>query len=346
MANDVVKKEFTTAISEWSNTIVGLVRKDYQENAVNMDEYSNKCALAAMTSIYQLVQSNKDVNMGNLDTSNLREVVGQCASLKLNANAFPRECYFQLRKTKQSDGSYKNVVELGIEGSGNDSILRNFGVDVAQVYPFWAVKEGDDFTYPKRRGIETEPPVWEEKGLSQKCVRVVYPVKLNDGTITYLISERDSVKTNLLAHVRQNMLNATFGLLGKGKNGKERTKYDATEEELELIKAKKNEVLDALRKCETVDEMLECELARPFMSGAWLDTPESMIVRKMCNNATKKFPKDYDSMANRSYLQLDETYQASQQEIAENANKDDFSEVDDADVVDSTAVDVNEIPFQ
>ena len=66
--------------------------------------------------------------------------------------------------------------------------------------------------------------------------------------------------------------------------------------------------------------MLECEAARPFISGAWLDTPESMIRRKMCNNATRKYPKNYDPMARVAQLQMDESYQTAQAEIEENAN--------------------------
>ena len=74
--------------------------------------------------------------------------------------------------------------------------------------------------------------------------------------------------------------------------------------------------------------MLACEIARPFISGAWLDTPESMIQRKMCNNATRKFPKNYDPMARQAQIEMDEVYQESQEEIANNANQIEFSEVD------------------
>ena len=73
--------------------------------------------------------------------------------------------------------------------------------------------------------------------------------------------------------------------------------------------------------------MLACEIARPFISGAWLDTPESMIQRKMCNNATRKFPKNYDPMARQAQIEMDEVYQESQEEIANNANQIEFSEV-------------------
>lgn len=338
------KKAFTTNLSEWSNEITGLIARDYDACGVQFDEYSKQCAMEAMSSIYNLIKTNPKLNMGNLDTSNLRGIVERCASLKLNANAYPRECYFQLRNVKvgvdeNNKDIWQQMIEMGIEGAGNDAILTHYGRDVEQVYPYWVVKEGDTYIPPKHKGIEVTPPEWEEKGLSQRTVRVVYPVKLKDGTVSYLTADRESVKINLLAHVRQNMMNETFGLVKgtKKQYGKEveRTRYDATPEELEAIKVEKEKILNALRECETVDDMLKCEIAKPFMSGAWLDTPESMIVRKMCNNAIKKFPKNYNSMANKAFLEMDDVYQQSQSEIEENANSIEFV---DCDVIESEEV--------
>ena len=311
------KKEFTTALSQWSNEVTGLVRRDYESVGVTFDEYSRTCAMNAMTSIFHLVQQTDKASLNQMDTSNLREVVAQAASLKLNANAVPRECYFQLRNKKIGD-KYVKVVEMGVEGNGNDAMLRNFGVEVKTVYPCWLVKEGDEFTYPKRKGMRMEPPEWEEKGLSNKVVRVVYPILLTDGTEQYLIAERDGVKTNLFAHIKNNLLNETFGIA--------ESSYKATPKQKEQIKAKKEEIFAELRKCETVDEMLACEIARPYMSPAWLDTPESMIIRKMRNNAIKNFPKDMNSIANRSMLELDDTYKASREEVESEANSVDFEE--------------------
>lgn len=325
MANEVVeKKQFTTTLSQWSNEITGLIARDYEACGVQFDDYSKKCALEAMTSIYNLVKNDPKTKMGNLDTSNLRGIVEHCASLKLNASAYPRECYFQLRNTKvgvDENGKdiWQKVVEMGIEGAGYDSLLANYGKDVSRVYPFWIIKEGDTYIPPKHKGLEVTAPEWEEKGLSDKAVKVVYPVLLTDGTVTYLTADRNSVKVNLLAHVKQNMMNATFGICAD--------RYKANEKQKEEIKAKKEEILNALRACETVDDMLSCEIARPFISGAWLDTPESMIQRKMCNNATRKFPKNYDPMARQAQIEMDEVYQASQEEIKSNANTVDFEEV-------------------
>ena len=317
--NEVVeKKQFTTSLSQWSNEITGLIARDYEACGVQFDDYSKKCALEAMTSIYTLVKNDDKVNMGNLDTSNLRGIVEHCASLKLNASAYPRECYFQLRSVKVGN-EWQKVVEMGIEGAGYDSLLANYGKDVEQVYPYWVIKEGDTYIPPKHKGLEVTPPEWEENGLSDKAIRVVYPVKLKDGSVTYLSADRNSVKVNLLAHVKQNMMNVTFGICAD--------RYKATEKQKEEIKAKKEEILNALRACTTVDDMLACEIARPFISGAWLDTPESMIQRKMCNNATRKFPKNYDPMARQAQIEMDEVYQESQEEIANNANQIEFSEV-------------------
>lgn len=317
MANELEVQKINTAISQWTNSVTNLVERDFELCGVPYDDYSKQCAMAAMTNIYQLVKDSDKVNdLNGLDTSNLREIVGRAASLKLNANAVPRECYFQLR-TKKVGKNYVQVVEMGIEGDGNDALLRQFGNEVDKVYPVWLVKEGDEFTYPKRRGIEIVPPSWEEKGLSQKVVRVVYPVKLKDGTIEYLISERESVKTNLIAHIRNNLRNETFGI--------SKDRYSATEEQKKQIKEKKNEIMESVKKCEILEDMLNCEEAKPFISAAWLDTPEQMFVRKMRNNAIRKFPKDLNVMASSSLLQMDDAYKASREEIEENENSKEFA---------------------
>jgi hypothetical protein len=328
------KKAFTTSLSEWSNTITGLIVNDYKACGMELDDYSKECAIEAMTSIFNLVKNDPKSDMGKLDTSNLTGIVKRCANLKLNASAYPRECYFQLRnvnvgKDPQTGRDiWQKQVEMGIEGNGYDSLLSNYGKNVKQVYPHWIVKEGDKYIPPKHKGLSVTEPEWEEKGLSSKAVRVVYPVMLADGTVTYLSADRDSVKINLLAHVKQNMMNETFGICTD--------RYKATEKQKSEIKEKKNEVLNTLRACKTVDEMLECEIAKPFISGAWLDTPESMIQRKMCNNAIRKYPKNYDPMARQAILEMDDIYKTAQAEIEENENSVDFIEAD-AEVVSADA---------
>ena len=325
----MAEQQMTTALSEWTNTITDLVVRDFQGNGVQFDDYAKNCAMNAMSSIYQLVKGSGE-EMKNIDTSNLREIVGQCASLKLNANSFPKECYFQLRKKKIGD-NYVQTVEFGIEGAGHESLLRKFGINVDKVYDWWIVKEGDDFVYPKRRGMKVEPPEWTPKGLSEKTERVVLPILLNDGTETYLISERDSVKTNFFAHVRNNLMNETFGIC--------QNRYKASEEQKKQIDAKKEEIYSALRKCETLEDMIHCPEAQPYISGAWLDTTESMVIRKMQNNAVRRFPKEFDNMAKQSYVQMDDTFKVAQEEIEEKANQIPF-EATEQDIIDGVAVEV------
>lgn len=316
---ELAKQEMNTKLSVYANQYTGLMERDFSEHGLQFDDYSKQCVMAAMSSIYGLVTSNKAA-MENLQGSNLRQVIGQVASLKLNSNAVPRECYFQLRSKQDANGQWYKEVELGIEGDGNDAILRQFGVNVKKVHPIWLVHEGDIFSYPKHKGLETSPPEWEECGESQTVIRVVYPVEMTDDSVQYLIAEREGVKVNLFAHVRNNLMNETFGLVKGGK----KTRYDATDAEKKAIEVKKQEIYAALRECKTLEEMLACEIAKPYISAAWLDTPESMIVRKMRNNAIKKYPKDFNAIASQSLLQMDETYQQVQEDIAENANSELF----------------------
>ena len=165
----------------------------------------------------------------------------------------------------------------------------------------------------------------------------VYMVKLKDGTIDYLIAEREPVRTNLIAHIRNNLLNETFGIC--------ENRYKATPKQKEQIRARKEEVLSAIRECETLEDILRCEAAKPYISAAWLDTPEAMIVRKMRNNAIKKFPKNLNSMASSSLLQLDETYKTAQEEVRESENSQEFAVEDESVVAESEAVEVETPDF-
>ena len=327
MANDLQRKDdFTTALSQWTNTFTGLVQRDFGECGVEYDPYSAQCAMAAMTGIYTLVKdSGKDPN--SIDKDSIRQAVGQCASLKLNANAVPAECYFQLRYKnigEKGKAKWVTVVETGIMGSGTDSMLRNFGNGVEEVYPTWIVHQGDEFIYPRMRGIEVQPPEWSPQGVSDKVDKVVCPVKLN-GIVQYFIAERESAKVNLFAHIRNALMNETFGICGK--------RYDATPEQQAEIKARKQVIYDALSACDTLDEMLSCELARPYISAAWTDSTESMVARKLQSNATRKIPKNYNTLAKKSYTQLDEVYKASREEIEENQNSEVFIEIPEEEVV-------------
>lgn len=312
----MAEQQFSTALSKWTNTYTGLVKSDFNECGVRYDDAEKTCAMSAMTTIYTLMKdSKKDMNL--FDGNSIRQAVGQAASLRLNATAYPSECFFQIRNKQSSDGKWTPVIEMGIMGAGNDAILRNFGVGVAEVLPAWIVHEGDGFEYPSFNGLEITPPKWTPKAWGGKVVRVCYPVKMQDGKVQYLIAEREGVRINLIAHIRNNMLNETFGIC--------EDRYKATAKQKEQIKQAKQQVMDVITRCATVDDILACPEARPFISMAWLDSTESMIERKMRNNAIRNFPKDYNTMAKRSILQTDEVYRANQAEIEANANTEELA---------------------
>lgn len=326
MANEVApKKEFTTALSQWTNSITNLVTRDFNEVGVPLDEDNKRCAVHAMESIFHLV-TESGTEMKNLNTSNLREVVEHCASLKLDAAAMPRECYFQIRKRKVGN-NWTASVEMGIEGAGYEAMLRNYGVNVKTVYPTWVIKDGDTFVFPKRKGLKVEPPEWEPAGKSNKVIRVVVPIMLNDGTEQYLMSDRKDVVVNLFAHIRNNLMNETFGIC--------ENRYKATDKQKDEIAGKKEEIYEKLRQCETVDEMLAVPEARPYISAAWLDSTEAMITRKLINNCVKKFPKSLNTIAHRSALEMNDEYRAAQEEIAENENTEDFIDITEEEVTDA-----------
>lgn len=314
MANEV--KKYSTALSNWTNTFTGLVQRDFAECGVTYDDYAKECGMNAMVGIYNLIKDGGN-DPQSVDPDSIRSAVGQCASLKLNASAYPSECYFQIRK-KKVGSNWVQQVEMNLQGAGNDALLRQFGAGVEEVYPVWIVRQGDDFVYPRYVGIETTAPEWMPKGKSDKIDKIVYPVMVR-GKVQYLIAERESARVNLFAHVRNNLMNETFGIA--------ESRYKATPAQKKEINERKQLIYDALNRCETVDEMLACPEARPYISAAWLESTESMIERKLRNNAIRKFPKDYDAMAKRSFIQTDDVYRATQEEIEANANQIDF-EVD------------------
>lgn len=54
--------------------------------------------------------------------------------------------------------------------------------------------------------------------------------------------------------------------------------------------------------CKTLEEMLACEVARPYMSAAWRETSEAYdYSQDASNNAIKKHPKDSNAMATVTY---------------------------------------------
>ena len=320
MSEEKKVTEFKTNLARINDCYFPMIAGQLEDNKINFSQYAKSCTLNAIAAINNVLDTNGiDWNDKALDKSNITQTLLTIATLELNPTATPRECYFQLRSVsaKDADGNqvWKKRIEMGIEGDGFDALVAKFGRNVKKVFPHWLVREDDEFTYPRYVGVSITPPEWQPKGTG-KVVRVVYPIQATDGSVEYYIAERADVKKNLIAHISNNMMNETFGIITgqkKGSNGKmvDRTRYDATAEEKEQIAQKKKELLNKAKELD-LDALLDSVEFDKYISPAWKEeqSRESMIIRKMRNNVVKKIPKSFetsleDEIFNES---VDETY--------------------------------------
>lgn len=304
------KKEFKTQLAKVNDAYLPMITNQLENNNITLSQYSKSCVANAISAINNVLDTN-GVSWGDasLDTNGITQILLSVATLQLNASANPRECYFQIRNVavKGADGKstvWKKKIEFGIEGAGNDALLARFGRDVKKVYPHWLVREDDDFTYPRYSGLELTPPEWQPKGTG-KVVRVVYPILSTDGTVDYYIAERADVKRNLIAHISNNMMNETFGICAD--------RYKATDAQKQEIAEKKREILNKAKELD-LDALLDSTEFDKFISPAWKEeqSRESMVIRKMCNNISKKIPKNFASSFEAEIYNenTDETYKA------------------------------------
>lgn len=321
--NEVVAT-YSTGLDKQIAAFLPMIEKQFMADGEQFSEYARYCVVAAMGEIISMTH-NAGIEPKDISGNNLNDILISVARLQLNANAVPRECYFQIRNVnvaaKNQTPKWEKQIEFNIEGDGYDSLVARYGRNVKKVHPFWAIREGDTYIPPKHRGVEVTPPEWEESGQG-KVVRVVYPIEYTDGHIEYHSAERADVAKNLAAHINNSMQNETFGICAD--------RYKATDKQKEQIAAKKREIMDKVKELGTVEAILDCEELKPFISPSYSEfqSQESMIVRKMRNNIMKKIPKDFGSTAvAHTYNMIDDgIYREVQVEIAENANQIPFEE--------------------
>lgn len=322
------KKEFGTALTRVNDTFMPLITSQMQKNQLQITPYSKECVLHAISAINAVLdKASIGWNDPALDKSTISDILIKISSFQLNAAASPREVYFQLRNEKskafdpdtgRSADVWKKKIEMGIEGDGNDSILARFGRGVQRVCQIWKVHENDDFKYPTFNGLDMTPPQWTPKG-GGRIVKIVYPVIMqgHDGNsyTDFYIAEREDVIHNLLAHMNSNMMQETFGLA--------ESKYKASADQKVKIEARKRELLTKARNL-GLDAALDDEELQPWISPAWTEfhSRESMIERKMRNNAIKKIPKDFGNGMLETMFEetTDEVYRSTAQEIKQLAN--------------------------
>lgn len=281
-------KVYETKLVKYNNTYLGMIENSLDAHKVELTEYGKICAVNAIAAISELL-SAQGLELGSpeVDSSTLTTALISVATLELNAKASNREIYFLLRNkaVKTPDGKQKWVkqIEMNLEGDAHDTLAAKYGRNIDTIYPYWAVRENDDFKYPRMRGLEMSPPEWTPTGVG-KIVRVVYPVLMKDRTLNFFIAERADVVNNLKAHIRNNLMNETFGICAD--------RYKATEEQKAQIEQKKKELCTHLVNKDIEEIIADTEL-QPYISPAWLDSTEAMVLRKLRNSVCKKIPKDF-----------------------------------------------------
>ena len=287
MANET--KDYKTALVRRNDTYLEMIDKSLASHDVKITEYGKICVVNAISAINELMTAEGlTMESPTVDSGTLTTALLTVATLELNAKATNREIYFILRnksvKTADGKSEWKKQIELNIEGDANDTLLAKFGRNVKKVCPYWVVHEGDEFIYPRMRGLEMTPHEWQANGKSEKIASVVYPIIGTDNTSHFYIHERAEVATSIRAHIRNNLMNETFGICAD--------RYKATDEQKKQIAAKKQEIMDKIRNL-SVDEILACPDVAQYISDAWSESTEEMILRKLRNIACKKIPKDF-----------------------------------------------------
>lgn len=284
------------------NHFIQGVTNSLQTLNINADTYQKMCGLNVITKMFDLA-AKEGKTLSQFDQKEIIAIVQYAMALRLNCSAFPSECYVIIRKAVDKDKNWTQHFEFNIQGDGNDAILRNFGVDVKTIHPYWVVREDDEFENPYYEGIAVVPPKWKPKNYHSKIIKIVYPIEFKNGRIEYFIADRENVAENLKAHLSNNLM-------------KEKTLSDTAKEKL----------IEKFSPM-TLEELLNDKELRVYMSPSWKSAHavENMILRKMRNNATKKLPKDFGNpfIASLYNETIDDYEQYRQKEVA------DFIDVDE-----------------
>lgn len=275
----------STALAKTQAFYLSELTASFSKSELVIDAEQRACIVSAISAM--MAECKKQgITVKEVDQSNLLGILGQIALLRINLTAVPAQGYIIIRNKKQGD-AWTKVFEFSIMSDGHDALARKFGVGVKKIYPFWAVREGDDFTYPAFTGIEISPPTWAPKGYAGKVLRVVYPVEYEDGSVVYYIAERDGVTANLQAHIINN-----------------------TKMSKDLTNKQKDEIRDKIAGMD-IAAMLSDPTLAGYISPAYKDphSREAMIVRKMRNNALKQIPLDFGSAYTAdAYREADDEY--------------------------------------
>lgn len=270
-------------------------------NAAKIDcdytEYGKKCALNAIVAA-QVFLRDHGKDFKDIDVQTFVLSLHNVAVTELNCSTVPSEAYCDLRG---------NVLTIRPQGVGNERLTRKWGVGIKPetgLHKCWVIREGDEFSLPQFDGMDVVPPKWTPKSLHGKAILVVYPVEKKNGDVEWLMADRASVISNVVAQIRSNTL---YAFMKTDANGNLLDKYGG----LAYPKGKYRPVVDVDKRdafYETLnklaeqangdlDKFLEYPEVRKYINPTYTSfgSREAMIERKMKNNALRPYPKDFES---------------------------------------------------
>lgn len=262
-----------------------------QEVGQRFTDYGKQCVVNAIAAII-IYCRNQKIDLKDLNQASLKIALTNIGLTELNFNAIPTEVFPDVRRGP--DGKF--TVAFRPQGAGNEKLVRNFGLNVEELKQCILVREDDEYTLPGFDGEKMTPFTWTPKSLDKKVILVVYPLKKKDGTMEYLMASRDSIVPNLIAQIRNANLRREEFMEDVYVTGKDGKKY----KKREVDTGKRDawyEKLDVAFEGKTLDEILELpewkkELSNTYTSGG---SRESMIIRKMQNNALKRYPREFNN---------------------------------------------------
>lgn len=284
MGNDVkVVKVESSVMLNVANQYIEKLKAYAKSTELDFDDYQKLCVQNAIRTVDPML-TQQGLSWNDLDVNNVMNVLQQVAFLRLNTSA--SEVGLIVRNQKQSDGSYIKILEAQIMGNGNDTILRNFGVDVKEVKSY-EVYEGDLFEGMITDGWEVKLPKHERKYKSQKVKFSVYLIRKNNGEIEVSISEREDAKISLLANAKQN---------GADDNLLRELQKLSIDEILTSDKWLNYEIVKTKNvKNKTTNKWEEQEYRTPLFNPSYTSpiSSEKMLARKLRNHAIRRYPKNF-----------------------------------------------------
>ena len=149
LAQTQKKREFKTNLIKYQDNYMNMIEEQCLQHSIVLDEYQKQCARNALTGMAESLKAKgKEFSDPQMDQSSVTDILQTVSTLRLNAAAMPREVYF-ITRNFQRDGKWMTKLEMGIEGDGNDALLRHFGVNINKVGAPWLVREDDGFEYPE-----------------------------------------------------------------------------------------------------------------------------------------------------------------------------------------------------